>query len=56
LAGAREDQRTKREIVKKTLDRGIKKVYAPRFIFESLTRWGCNGLLLNPVLERVVEG
>jgi hypothetical protein len=31
-------------------------VYAPRFIFEGLTRLGCNDLPLDPVLEEVVEG
>lgn len=40
---------------KKALDREWKKVYPARFVFERFTLWGCNGLLLNPVLKRVVE-
>jgi hypothetical protein len=41
---------------KKSLDSGLKKLYPPRFIFEILTRLGCNGFPLNPVLEKVAEG
>jgi hypothetical protein len=50
-----EDGGGKRKFVK-PLDSEGKKVYAPRFIIESFTRRGCNGLPLNPVLVRVVEG
>jgi len=41
---------------KKSLDSGLKKLYPPRFIFDSLTRRGCNGIPLNPVVEKVAEG